>query len=371
MEPLLNLLADGGFHSGEALGNALGVSRAAVWKKMKALEELGLQLDSVRGKGYRLHPGIELLDRQVILDGLEPTVKDQVEVDTCLQTTSTMDRVRELSASRGKKLSASRGKKRSASRYKQLSAASPQSGHMLSDKKVFCVTEYQSCGRGRRGRNWSNPFGSTICLSLRWPFSEGMASLEGLSLAVGLAVLQALENCGADGLKLKWPNDVLWEAPDGFRKLSGILLEVYGDPTGDCEVVIGIGVNIALSQQQLAAIGQPATDMLRVCGQAAGRNAVVSSLVNTLCYTLNRFSERGFALFRDEWIRHDAFLGQEVALDASGRKVSGRACGVNSQGGLLLETPEGMMTFNGGEVSLRVGREIEGSGQREHENPGI
>ncbi|MGB1272437.1 MAG: biotin--[acetyl-CoA-carboxylase] ligase, partial [Endozoicomonas sp.] len=250
MEQLLKLLADGGFHSGEALGNALGVSRAAVWKKLKALEELGLQLDSVRGKGYRLHPGIELLDWQVILDGLEPAVKDQVEVDICLQTASTMDRVRELSASR----------------YRQLSAASPQSGHghmlsnkklsnkklsnkKLSSKKVFCVTEYQSCGRGRRGRTWSNPFGSTICLSLRWPFSEGMASLEGLSLAAGLAVLQALEACGADGLKLKWPNDVLWEVHDGFRKLSGILLEVYGDPTGDCEVVIGVGVNIALSQQ--------------------------------------------------------------------------------------------------------------------------
>ena len=191
-------------------------------------------------------------------------------------------------------------------------------------------------------------------MSARWFYSAGMASLEGLSLAVGLAVLKALERSGGSDLKLKWPNDVLWNSPDGFRKLSGILLEVQGDPTGDCEVIIGIGVNIALSQQQINGISQPAVDMQRVCGVRVSRNQIASELINELCRTLDIFSQQGFSHFKDLWERYDAFAGQDVVLDASGKTVSGVASGVNGHGGLLLQTRGGTMIFNGGEVSLKA-----------------
>ncbi|MGI2029788.1 bifunctional biotin--[acetyl-CoA-carboxylase] ligase/biotin operon repressor BirA [Endozoicomonas acroporae] len=323
MEKVLELLADGGFHSGEALGRALGISRAAIWKKLKMLETLGLQIDSVKGRGYRLHPGVELLDSEPILNALAPSVRESVVVHTCLKTASTNDLVREI----------------------------PVANPLI---KGVCLAEYQTSGRGRRGRAWDNPFGSTISMSVRWFYSAGMASLEGLSLAVGLAVLKALERSGGGDLKLKWPNDLLWNSPDGFQKLSGILLEVHGDPTGDCEVIIGIGVNIALSQQQIKSISQPAVDMQRVCGTTVSRNQVVSELINELCRTLDIFSQQGFSHFKDQWEHYDAFAGQEVVLDASGKTVSGVASGVNGHGGLLLQTREGMMTFNGGEVSLKA-----------------
>ncbi|USE37785.1 bifunctional biotin--[acetyl-CoA-carboxylase] ligase/biotin operon repressor BirA [Endozoicomonas sp. SCSIO W0465] len=323
MEKVLELLADGGFHSGEALGSVLGISRTAIWKKLKMLEQLGLQIDSVKGRGYRLHPGIELLDSERILHALDPSVQKAVVVHTCLKTGSTNDLVRAI----------------------------PVAGPLI---KTVCLAEYQSNGRGRRGRSWSNPFGSTISLSVRWFYRAGMASLEGLSLAIGLGVLKALERCEGSHLRLKWPNDVLWSSANGFKKLSGILLEVHGDPTGDCEVIIGIGVNIALSPEHINSINQPAVDMQRVCGSTVSRNRVASELINELCRTLDIFSQQGFGYFKEQWEQYDAFAAQDVVLDASGKTVFGVASGVNGHGGLLLKTGEGMIIFNGGEVSLRA-----------------
>ncbi|AMO58517.1 hypothetical protein GZ77_18605 [Endozoicomonas montiporae] len=318
MEKLLNLLADGHFHSGEELGDSLGVSRAAVWKKLKGLEELGLILDSVRGKGYRLGRGIELLDQSKIESGLDKSLLNRIKLHTCFSTGSTNDLVKELS--------------------------DDESGSM-----TFCLAEHQTSGRGRRGRTWVSPFGSTISMSANWRISEGTASLEGLSLAVGLAVLKALEANGARNIELKWPNDVLWQG----RKLSGILLEVHGDPTGECDVIIGIGINIKLSEDQKKGIGQPAVDLHEVCGKTVSRNAVVSQLINTLSHTLDGFTHGGFALYRDQWSEYDAFRGQEVNIEAAGRKEKGVNVGVNEQGGLLIKTETGVKVFNGGEVSLR------------------
>ena len=318
MEKLLSLLADGRFHSGEELGEMLGVSRAAVWKKLKSLEEMGLALDSVRGKGYRLGAGIELLDKALIEKDLERAVRRKVQLHTCFSTGSTNDLVKEFTEG--------------------------AAGSM-----AFCLAEHQTSGRGRRGRSWVSPFGSTISMSMSWRVGEGTASLEGLSLAVGLAVLKALEASGARGIELKWPNDLLWQG----RKLSGILLEVHGDPTGECNVIIGIGINIKLTDEQLVDIGQPAVDLHRVCGKAVSRNAVVSHLINTLSHVLDGFGHGGFALFREQWSDHDAFKGQQVSIEAAGRKETGQNLGVNDQGGLVIETESGIKVFNGGEVSLR------------------
>lgn len=328
-EKILKLLSDGRFHSGEVLGSALGISRAAIWKQLQTLTALGLQIDSVRGKGYRLHRGLELLDQARIAAGLDP--RFSTGVYTCWQTTSTNDWVRCI----------------------------PVSGQT----RIACLAEYQTSGRGRRGRSWQNPLGSTISLSMRWFYRAGMASLEGLSLAVGFAVLRALEDCGAHNLKLKWPNDVLWQSAAGQQKLSGILLEVHGDPTGECEVIIGIGVNIALSQAQLERIDQPAVDMQRVCGRTVSRNLVASALINQLCQTLDTFSEQGFAGFKEQWQRCDAFAGREIVVDVSGRQVAGVAAGVTDRGGLLLHTRDGMVTFNGGEVSLKAAHSAEVEGK--------
>ena len=189
MENLLKLLADGYFHSGEELGSELGVSRAAVWKKLKALSALGLELDAVRGKGYRLPGNIELLNQQVIRDRLPDNIRDSVGLQVELCTRSTNDDVRKLSAAR--------------------------------EPWQVCMAEHQSHGRGRRGRTWQSPFGASLYFSMLWRVESGLAAMEGLSLAVGLAVVKTLESFGANGLMLKWPNDVLGNGKKAGRCAAG------------------------------------------------------------------------------------------------------------------------------------------------------
>lgn len=319
LEKLLHLLSDKALHSGEEIGEVLGISRAAVWKKLKGLEEKGLLLESVRGQGYRLQEGIELLDEQAIYQALDPQVQTQVSLHCALVTGSTNDLVRE------------------------------RAGTWPDRRLHFCTAEHQTAGRGRRGRHWVTPFGGSICLSLLWQVGSGTAPLEGLSLAVGLAVVRALASCGVEGLGLKWPNDVLYQG----KKLCGILLEVHGDPTGECEVAMGIGINVRLSSEQLTCIDQPAIDLYSLCQEPVSRNRVIAALINTLVPLLAAFQTDGFARFQADWNRYDVFQGQPVALDAGGQPVHGCAQGVNHQGALLLKTTAGVLVFHGGEVSLK------------------
>lgn len=320
-EDLLRCLADSEFHSGEALGEKLGITRAAVWKQIKVLKALGLQLDTVRGRGYRLPLGGELLQCEAILSSLVNEARQALDVNVALQADSTNDWVRRLP--------------------------------LQQSKSTVCLAEYQTNGRGRRGRVWQNPLGATISMSLRWQVSAGMASLEGLSLVVGLAVLQGLQACGAEDLKLKWPNDILWQSKTGLHKLSGILLELYGDPNDQCEIIIGIGINVALSQQQLDDIDQPVIDMQRICGYPVSRNKLVAFVLNHLMDTLHQFEQYGFDLFRDQWQRYDALQNLAVEVNTGREVVQGIARGINEQGGLVVETMQGMTTFHGGDVSVR------------------
>ncbi|WP_461538638.1 bifunctional biotin--[acetyl-CoA-carboxylase] ligase/biotin operon repressor BirA [Spongorhabdus nitratireducens] len=319
MQALLDLLADGFFHSGEELGEKLGISRAAVWKKIKHLEELGLRLDSVRGKGYRLASGIELLDTAKIAAHLKPELVDNVLLHCDPVVRSTNDWVQ------------------------QCEQENP-------GRWNICLAECQTSGRGRRGRSWQSPFGSSIYYSMIWHVRQGVASLEGLSLAVGLALVRTVEAFGGKGVQLKWPNDVLWQG----RKLAGVLLEISGDPTGECKVVIGMGVNGRLFPEDRQQIDQPVADLHEILPVRASRNEVIARLTNTLIPMLETFGQSGFAAFQQEWSRYDAFVGRQVVLSTATDAICGEALGVEVDGGLKIRTANGIQIFKGGELSLRA-----------------
>lgn len=203
--PLIKLLSDGQFYSGEYLGEQLQISRAAVWKKIRKLEDFGLVCHSVRGKGYRLEEGLQLLDAARLAQIVDGELgSHNLEIDLHAQVDSTNDLA--LDAARG----------------------TQSSGYV-------CLAEQQLSGRGRLGRRWVSPFARNIYLSMLWRFPAGAGSLEGLSLAIGVAVARALEKSSLQGLSLKWPNDVLLNG----EKLAGILLEMHGDSAGQCSVVRG------------------------------------------------------------------------------------------------------------------------------------
>ena len=318
-------LSDGQFHSGEDLAQALGVSRSAVWKAVKSLRDLGATLHAVRNRGYRLAKSSEPLAAERILEKLSEAVRKQVrslEVAWIVGSTNT-----EL-----------------------LSRANPPNG-----SSEVMLAEYQTAGRGRRGRAWLAPPGGAICLSLSWTFRDVPADLGALGLVIGVCELRALHELGVAGAKLKWPNDVLVDE----RKLGGILIELRAESGGPACVVIGIGLNVALGAPLLAQIaetGIAATDLVTAGLVEPSRNSVAGALVDSCIRGLLEFERDGLRPFVENWRDADALQGKMVDVrGAVGEVTRGLARGVDLHGALLVETAEeGLKKFVSGDVSVRV-----------------
>lgn len=308
---LIKLLADGRFHSGEELGRALGISRAAVWKALKMLPQWGLEMHAVNGRGYRLAETIELLDKGLIESHLTQSLHLLASID-------------------------------STNLYlNQLADSGARSG-------TVCLAEAQTDGRGRRGRAWHSPFGTNIYLSVLWRFNGGMSTLGGLSLAVAVALMRSFKQAGAKRLGIKWPNDIVCNS----GKVAGILVDVAGESTGPCHAVIGIGVNYGMRKTDINTIDQPWAT-LKEAGCTFGRNEMVVALLHHLFAILQQYEGGGFEMIRAEWMQSDSLRDQKVDLILANGKVSGIARGCDSNGLLLLERDGEIHRYAAGEVSLR------------------
>jgi BirA family biotin operon repressor/biotin-[acetyl-CoA-carboxylase] ligase len=315
MLTLLELLKDGRFHSGEALGAALGVSRSAVWKQLQLLEaELNLPIHKVRGKGYQLASPLVFLNAEEILRSA-PSLSWPVHIYDSIDSTNA-----------------------EALRMVDVARAVP----------FLVLAEQQMAGRGRRGRKWVSPYAQNIYYSLVLRIEDGLRQLEGLSLVVGLAVIQALRESGVQDVVLKWPNDVLV----GRKKIAGILLELVGDPADICHVVLGIGINV--NMQRAAEVDQQWTSVQLEAGSAADRNALVARVSLQLQHYLDRHRASGFAALQEEWERNHAWQGRAVSLIAGVNRVDGVVLGVDRQGALRLDVNGVEKTYSGGELSLRL-----------------
>ena len=209
------------------------------------------------------------------------------------------------------------------------------------------LTEFQYGGRGRRGRNWNSPFARNLAMSLGFGTRRSLPELGGLSLVVGLALADALESLGTQGVRLKWPNDVLVQA----EKLSGILIELVQRDT-DVEVVIGVGVNVQLTDEEIERIGQPVTD-LRRHGVTESRTELVNCLIMRVKAYLELFEAEGFAPFVSAFNDLHLFHGETCSIIHGSNTVTGVVIGVGEQGELIMQTNTGEQRFHGGEVSLR------------------
>jgi len=316
---VLRHLSDGEFHSGETLARALEISRASVWHAIRDLEAAGLEIYKVHGRGYRLPQPLTLLDRAAIGRNLgAQAARFTLEVRDAVDSTNTA-----LLGS---------------------AAAGAPGGTVL-------AAEWQPGGRGRLGRAWHAGVGEALTFSLLWRFARGAGALSGLSLAVGLALTRALAASGAADAALKWPNDLLWRG----RKLAGILIELAGDALGPTAAVIGIGINVRLSETTRARIDQPAADLETAIGATPDRNQLLAVVLMELDRELETFAREGFAPLRAEWQRHHAHQGKRVMLVLpDGSRQTGQAKGVAEDGSLLLETRAGLKRFHSGEVSLRT-----------------
>lgn len=317
---MLSMLSDGRFHSGQALAEALGVSRTAVWKQLRKLAEFGLAVQSVPGRGYRLGSALELLCEAKITQSLDAETRRRLQsLEILPQTASTNDHLKGW-----------------------LHAADAQG--------AVCLAEHQSQGRGRRGRAWQSPFGKNLYLSLLWRFPCGPAAMQGLSLAVGIALLRALEQAGLTGAGIKWPNDIQVQG----EKLAGILIDMSGEASGPTSTVIGVGINIAMPEAAGEGIDQPWTDMQQHVQAKVSRNQLAAFVLNHIVAAAVQYEQRGLSAFLAQWQQYDLVQGRMVALQTPQGEVIGRAEGIDESGALRVHVNGLERRFSSGEISLRL-----------------
>ena len=314
---LIDILADGQFHSGNELGEKLNVSRSAVWKALQQLRDVDVDIHAVHGRGYRLAEPLELLDSNVIHAAFNAQTRSHLQsLDILFDVDST-------------------------------NAWLLKSQHKHA---VVCLAERQHAGRGRRGRDWVSPFATNLTMSMGWRFELDITAMSSFSLVCGVAVVRALQKFSVPDLDLKWPNDILCRG----KKLGGILIEMRGESGGPCELVIGLGLNVRMPANVGITIDQPWIDLQH--HDAISRNLLAASLVDELIQACIACSNGLVDSYLDEWRQLNAYDNQTVMIQMmDGRTVAGNFADIDESGALLLESKGEIQRFTCGEVSLRSG----------------
>ncbi len=322
-QALLQLLNDGEFHTEEQLVAMLQIPSGKLTQDIQQLQILGLEIEYEPRSGYRLSPGIRLLEKSLILSSLSRNLQDSLEtfdIHLTIDSTNT-----------------------EAMRYVRKGNRG----------KALIVAEKQESGRGRRGRNWVSPMARNIYMTLVWPFDDTMKASQGLSLVIALSLVKSLQNSalkGMENLKVKWPNDV-WL---NNKKLAGILLELYRGADGAHQVIIGIGINVNMPEESLNSINQAATDLVSQGNKTVDRNVILANLIQQLEFDIELFTEQGFSGFQDQWQQLDLYHNKEVEVLAGTSSTFGQVKGVSPSGALILKTDEGDQLIMGGELAPSV-----------------
>lgn len=318
---LVQLIADGRFYSGEKLASSCGITRAAIWKRMRRIDaELQIGIDRVPGRGYRLSRPLVLLDKDQIVSTM---ASSQSSALVTLHLLPTVDSTNDYIAQH------------------------PEAG---AGNFVACLAEQQTAGRGRRGRSWVSVFGENIYLSLGYNFNLSLTQLSGLSVAAGVSLAQVLGRHGLKQHSLKWPNDI----HSSGRKLAGILVDASGDMEGPSRAIIGLGLNMRLDRSVAAGIDQPWTDLSSEMRQLPDRNLLAGDILSSLIQACQVYESKGLQPFLQGWKQFDNYRGLRIDLHQGCEIIRGRYIGLADDGGLILETTRGRKVFYAGEVSMRL-----------------
>lgn len=318
---LLHILGDGACHSGSELGQALGITRSAIWKQINQLVELGVPINSLPQQGYQLsNPLILLSEEPIRKQLLQQKMAHSFNLHLFTSINSTNRFLKELP---------------------------------ISNQLDVCCAERQTQGRGRFGRNWHSPFGENIYCSSRWNLNYDLGKLSGLSLVSSLAVLATLNELqlSAD-IKIKWPNDIYWND----KKLCGSLIEIQAESNGNAQVIIGIGLNVNTDTKNKPLADKPWCSLYEISKRRFDRNLLVAQLLSNLERYLTRFINTDLNAFMDEWNQFDYLAGKNITVSQASGTLSGTACGINSMGQLILEDELGVKhSLSSGDTSLSSG----------------
>jgi len=322
-QSIIQILSDGKFHSGEQIAKQLGMTRASVWKKIRTVKnKFGLDIHAVSGKGYWMPKKIELLEERLILQLLD----EQCDISfASLKVHEQID---------------------STNRY--------MLDNKLASTEAFsaCLAELQTQGKGRRGRQWLSPFGRSIQLSVGCLLNVPMSQLSGLSIAIGVAIAEMLNDIGLIDVALKWPNDIHVNG----QKLAGVLVELKGEAEGPVKTVIGVGLNVDIPKSLSEKIDQPVTDLKQhLAGNLPGRNQIAAALLKNVSMAIEQFVQQGLIDFVNRWQCYDHYQNKEIVIKNAVSEISGIYRGLDETGALLLQTEDGIVAINAGEVSMRHG----------------
>ncbi|MFY2763447.1 bifunctional biotin--[acetyl-CoA-carboxylase] ligase/biotin operon repressor BirA [Arenimonas sp. MALMAid1274] len=305
--------------TGAELARDFGLTRGGVWKRIQSLRAMGVDVQARPGRGYALAQPLSLLDADTLRTQLAGDARAELAgLELVFETDST----------------------------NALALRAP-----VPDRGSFAwLAERQTAGCGRRGRAWASPLAAHVYLSLARRFDGGVSALQGLSLAVGVTVAEALHGLGYAQVGVKWPNDLLAEG----RKLGGILVEIGGEASGPLRVVVGLGINVAMPTAAARDIDQPWCDLAALSPVPPSRQDVCVALLDALLPMLARFEREGLAAFLDAWARHDLLAGRAVRVTDAGRDYEGVARGIRADGALRVQLSDGERCFHAGEASLRA-----------------
>ena len=317
---LLAIIADGKYHSGSVLARQLGITRAAIWKIIKRLQNQGLSIEAIPGKGYRVTDYLELLSRDKIkkeLSGKASKLCRNLEILFDIPSTNSY-------------------------LFNRLTKERLH-GHVV-------FAEAQACGRGRRGNKWYSPLAGGLYMSVVWRFENISEALGPLSLFMGVAVARSLHTLGLNGIGLKWPNDILLDD----KKIGGVLLDLRGEAQGPTDVVIGTGINYNGFGELPTYVDREITDIVSHTKNHVPKNTVAARLLSQILDVLDRVSVNNFDGLMEEWRRFDCIKGKLVNLRYENKTIKGIAEGVDDTGKLLLNVDGNIQNHASGELSVRL-----------------
>ncbi|MFJ1267168.1 biotin--[acetyl-CoA-carboxylase] ligase [Legionella lytica] len=317
---LLSILGDGECHSGSTLGKTLGITRSAIWKQINQLIDFGIPIKSIPQQGYQLPRQLILLNEQRISEHLQEQIASPFKMHVFTSLDSTNRFLKELAPS---------------------------------NQLELCCAEMQSQGRGRFGRQWHSPFGENIYCSSRWNLNYDLSKLSGLSLITSLAILNTLNEFNlANDVKIKWPNDIYW----GDKKLCGSLIEILAESNANAQVIIGIGLNVNTDTENHPLADKPWCSLYEMSHSYFDRNLLIAGLIKNLEHYINKFIQTDLNAFMNEWNQFDYLVGKEIQITQAQGVLSGKACGINSMGQLLLEDELGVKhLLSSGDTTLQRG----------------
>lgn len=315
---LSQLLNSEQYISGEQISRELGVSRTAVWKHINELRQKGYQIDSSSKKGYRLIEVADVLDESQIIRGdnqlLGSSIVHFYEID-------------------------------STNNYaKKIANDGCPDGTIV-------ISEKQSLGRGRLGREWCSYNSDGIWFSCVLRPNLEPESMQTITLAASVAIVEAIEDALGIVCRIKWPNDIILSG----KKLGGILTEISAEPGHINHIVLGIGINVNQPRESFVGeLEQKAISLRMKTGEKVSRSHIFNSILKHLDNTYKQLINGENELILDRWRKYSVTLGNQVSLSYRGEEYTGIASDVANGGGLIVQCSDGhTREITAGEIQIR------------------